>query len=251
MFKALEIAASGMASEQVAMNTVANNMANTNTVGFKSSQVRFEELLSSQESDGTLSATGVGVAGTQRDLSQGALTATGQTWDLAISGSGYFPVIDANGREAYTRAGSFHVDSEGHIVNPNGLALAAGITVPTGAQNVQVGQDGTVQALLPGNSQSVVLGKIDLVGFADEQGLTDRGNGLFDQNDASGPPLRQGAASNALQLGSIQQGALEGSNVNMVQEMVDMINTQRAYETGAKVITAADEMLGYANSLRR
>ena len=251
MFRALEIAASGMAGEQVAMNTVANNLANVNTTAFKSSQTRFEELLSVENADGTWAPQGVQVSANETNATQGTLQATGNTWDLGISGQGYFPLTNASGQEVYTRAGNFSVNAEGQVVNANGLPLAGGITVPTGTQSVQVGLDGTVTAIPAGSTQTVTLGKIELVNFANVQGLQDDGQGIYEATAASGPALRQESSTLALGLGSVIQGSLETSNVNMVQEMVNMINTQRAYETGAKTITAADQMLGYANSLVR
>jgi flagellar basal-body rod protein FlgG len=254
MFRALEIAASGMAGEQTAMNTIANNMANANTPAFKDSQVRFEEMLSVEGASGTWDGQGVRVAANQRDTTQGALQATGQTWDMAINGAGYFPLMDPNGQQVYTRSGSFNVNAEGQLVNLSGNVLAGGISVPTGTTNVAIAADGTITGYPPSSSQSgqpVTLGKINLVTFANEQGLTDQGGGVFAATDASGPALTQEASAVPLGLGGIVQGSLESSNVNMVTEMVNLISTQRAYETGAKVITAADEMLGYVNGLVR
>jgi flagellar basal-body rod protein FlgG len=186
-----------------------------------------------------------------RDLVQGNIQNTGKTWDLALNGPGYFPLLDGAGKEVYTRAGNFRVDSEGRLVHKSGLLVAGGISVPNGTQNIHVAEDGTVTGNPPGSDRSVALGRIEVVGFADEGGLAARGQGVFDATDSSGPALRQSSSSGELGLGTIQQGALESSNVDKVQAMVDLINTQRAYETASKVITAADDMLGYANNLRR
>jgi flagellar basal-body rod protein FlgG len=238
-----------MASEQVAMNTVANNLANVNTTGFKASEVQFEELINTQNANGSWSPQGVQVASTEMNNTQGTIQQTGNTWDLAINGAGYFPLTNTSGQEVYSRVGSFNVNAQGQIVNPNGLVLAGGITVPQGEQNIQIGQDGTIYGTPPNSAQPVALGQIQLVGFANPQGLTDQGQGVYAASTASGPALRQTGSSTSIGLGAIEQGSLETSNVNMVQEMVNMISTQRAYESGAKVITAADQMLGYANNL--
>jgi flagellar basal-body rod protein FlgG len=250
MFRALEIAASGMAGQQFSMDTVANNLANASTTGFKSGTAEFQELVG-QVDGGTYIGQGARIAGSNRDLSQGAVQTTGQPLDLAINGSGYFPLVDPSGKEVYSRAGSFHLDADGRVVHESGDLLAGNLTIPQGAQGLTIGTDGTVSATVPGNSQPVVLGKIGLVGFSNEEGLLAQGQSVFSATDNSGPALRQENSALPLGLGSIQQGALEGSNVNMIDQMVSMINTQRAYETGAKVIQAADEMLGYANNMRR
>ena len=250
MFRALEIAASGMAGQQFAMDTVANNLANANTTGFKSGSAQFEELVG-QVDGGNYIGQGSRIAGSNRDASQGAIQTTGQPLDLAINGNGYFPLVDPSGKEVYSRAGAFHMDADGRVVHQSGFLLAGNLSIPQGASGLSIADDGTVSATVPGNSLPVALGKIDLVGFANEQGLEAQGQSVFATTDNSGPALRQENSALPLGLGSIQQGALEGSNVNMIDQMVSMINTQRAYETGAMVITAADEMLGYANNLRR
>ncbi len=251
MFRAMEIAASGMATEQTAMNTLADNLANVDTTGFKAGQVQFESLVDTQTPDGVELPEGVQVAASYDDQSQGVIQQTGNPLDLAVNGAGYFPLIGPNGTQLYTRAGSFTLNAQGQIVNPNGLVLAGGITVPMGEQNITVEADGTVLGTPPGSSTPVPLGQIQLAGFANPDGLNDEGQGVFAPTVASGPALTQSSASDNLGLGSIQQGALESSNVNMVQEMVDLISTQRAYESAAKVVATADTMLGYANGLVR
>jgi flagellar basal-body rod protein FlgG len=250
MFRALEIAASGMAGQQFAMDSVANNLANVNTPGFKAQSARFEELVTQEGPDGWV-GQGARISGNAHDNSQGAVQVTGQPLDLAIQGNGYFPLMDGSGKEVYTRAGNFHLDAEGRIVHQSGDLLAGGVSVPQGTQGIMIAGDGTVTGTVPGNTLPVALGKVDLVGFANDQGLLGQGQGVFSSTDASGPALRQENSALPLGLGSIQQGSLEASNVNMIDQMVSLISTQRAYETGAKLITAADEMLGYANNLRR
>jgi flagellar basal-body rod protein FlgG len=250
MFRALEIAASGMAGQQFAMDTVANNLANVSTPGFKSQSAQFEEMVT-QDSVNGMVGQGSRVSGSESDLSQGAIQSTGQPLDLAIQGNGYFPLVDPSGKEVYTRSGSFHLDAEGRIVHSSGLLLGGGISVPQGTTTLQIGTDGTVAGTVPGNLVPVTLGKVEVVGFANPQGLLAQGQSIFTSTDSSGPALRQENSALPLGLGTVNQGSLEGSNVNMIDQMVSMISTQRAYETGAKVISAADEMLGYANGLRR
>lgn len=255
---ALHVARTGLDAQNMKMQVIANNLANVNTTGFKKDRANFETLAYQQivaagaQSDaenqyavGLSLGSGVQMAGTARIDTQGSLTTTGNALDLAIEGQGYFQVAMADGTTAYTRSGNFNLSSEGVIVTADGLPLQPQIQVPEGATGLTIGADGTVSATLSGEAESTELGKVETARFVNPAGLMALGNNLYQQTAASGQP--QAGAAAAEGRGPIRQGALEGSNVNVVEELVDMIETQRAYEVNSKMISATDEMLQYAN----
>jgi len=258
MPSALNIARSGLEALDARLRTISNNLANANTIGFKRDRAAFETLLyqtsrpggALQGADarfgmGLSTGAGVRVAGTERVHSQGGFTITGNALDLAIDGEGLFEVMLPDGRAAFTRAGALTRNAEGLIVTPQGYPVAPGLQIPEGATGVTVGSDGTVSAQLPGEPVPNQLGQITLTAFINPAGLEPIGENLFLESASSGPPLPGVAATNGL--GRIRQGSLESSNVSTVQELVDMIETQRAYEISSKVISAADEMMCYVN----
>jgi flagellar basal-body rod protein FlgG len=194
---------------------------------------------------GLSTGAGVRLAGNERVHAQGGFTITDNALDLAIDGEGLFEVTLPDGRAAYTRAGAFTRDAEGRIVTPQGYPLAPGLQIPEGATSITVGADGTVSAQLPGETNPTDIGRITIAAFINPAGLEPQGENLFLESAASGAPQAGNAGENGL--GRIRQGSLEGSNVSAVQELVDMIETQRAYEINSKVISAADEMMRYVN----
>jgi flagellar basal-body rod protein FlgG len=246
-------AATGMLAQQTSMDSIANNLANVNTQGFKRGRTSFQDLLYRQLSpkeaakQGSEVGTGTRVGAIQTQFEQGALQTTGQPLDLALEGDGFFEVSRPDGTKAYTRAGNFTTNAAGVIVTQGGDVVSPKITVPANAQNLSIGADGTVSATIDGKAQS--LGQIKVATFPNEAGLESVGSSLYAPSANSGAVrLVNPGASGA---GAVRQGELEGSNVNAVDEMVGMVSTQRAYEAVSKVVSAADEMLGMANSLRR
>jgi flagellar basal-body rod protein FlgG len=258
MPSALHIARSGLDALDAKLRTISNNLANANTVGFKRDRAAFETLLyqtvrpagapagaDSRFGMGLSTGAGVRLAGNERVHAQGGFTTTDNALDLAIDGEGLFEVTLPDGRAAYTRAGAFTRDGEGRIVSPQGHPLAPGLQIPENASGIAIGADGTVSAILPGDTAPTELGRLTLAGFINPAGLEPIGESLFLESAASGAPQQGNAAEDGL--GRIRQGALEASNVSAVQELVDMIETQRAYEVNSKVISAADEMMRYVN----
>ncbi len=256
MTSSLQIARSGLDALDQRMRTISNNLANVNTTGFKRDRAAFASLMyqdprqagtpsggDSQYATGLGTGTGVRVAGTERIHTQGALTQTGNALDLAIEGEGFFAVILPDGRPGYSRDGSFKLSATGEMVTNNGLKLAQTITIPDGAQSVTIAPDGTVSAVLQGQATPVEAGQIQISRFINPAGLEPRGDNIYVETAASG--TAQTGVAGLEGAGSIRQGSLEGSNVSTVQELVDMIETQRAYEVNAKVIKAADEMAQY------
>lgn len=255
---ALHVARTGLDAQNHKMQVIANNLANVNTTGFKKDRANFETLAYQQimaagtQSDsqnqyavGLSLGSGVQMTGTARIDTQGSLTTTGNALDLAIEGQGYFQVQTADGNAAYTRAGNFNLSNEGVIVTADGLPLQPQIQVPEGASSLTIGTDGTVSATLAGETGPTELGKIEIASFVNSAGLQALGNNLYQETAASGQAQVGAAGSEGR--GPLRQGALEGSNVNTVEELVDMIETQRAYEVNSKMISATDEMLQYAN----
>jgi flagellar basal-body rod protein FlgG len=255
---ALHVARTGLDSQSARMRVIANNLANVNTTGFKRDRAEFETLAyqtmtapgapSSAENRyavGLSLGSGVQMTGTARVNIQGALSATDNPLDVAIEGEGFFQVARPDGTTGYTRAGNFSLSAEGKIVTSDGLALQPEISVPEGATSVTIGADGTVSAQLAGETAPTELGKIELARFVNPSGLAALGGNLFAETAASGTPQVGTAGLDGR--GSLRQGSLEGSNVNVVQELVDMIETQRAYEVNSKMISATDEMLRNAN----
>jgi flagellar basal-body rod protein FlgG len=263
MIRAIWTAATGMAAQQLNIDTIAHNLANVNTNAFKRSRAEFADLLYQiQRMPGTNASTvgiypvGMQVGGGVRPTTvakewvQGNLRQTGNELDVAIDGPGFFQVTRPDGTIMYTRNGSFKRDNVGNLVTGDGDLLTPVITIPSGALKVDIGQDGTVSVLLPGVTQASQVGQIQLVRFDNPSGLIAMGNNLFLESFASGPPI-QGTPGFSTGFGLIQQGYLESSNVNLAEEMVAMIIAQRSYEINAKVVQAVDELLGIANNLRR
>jgi flagellar basal-body rod protein FlgG len=255
---ALHVARTGLDAQNTKMRVIANNLANVNTTGFKKDRADFETLAYQQivqagaNSDsqnkfatGLNLGSGVTLQGTSKMNTQGTLQETGNALDMAIEGSGYFQVQQADGTIAYTRAGNFSVTAEGTVVTSDGLQLIPQITVPQGATAVTVGNDGTVSATLQGESEASQLGQVELASFMNPAGLQSVGGNLLVETAASGTP--QVGTAGLEGRGLIRSGNLETSNVNIVEELVDMIETQRAYEVNSKMIKATDEMLQYAN----
>lgn len=255
---ALHVARTGLDAQNTKMRVIANNLANVNTTGFKRDRADFETLAYQQmiaagaNSDsenkfatGLNLGSGVSLQGTSKINTQGTLTQTGNSLDMAIEGSGFFQVQRPDGSIAYTRAGNFSVTAEGTVVTSDGLPLIPQVTVPEGATSVTVGNDGTVSATLQGEATPTQLGQIELATFMNASGLSAIGGNLLVESAASGTP--QVGVAGLEGRGSIRSGSLETSNVNVVEELVDMIETQRAYEVNSKMIKATDEMLQYVN----
>ena len=254
MTQSLWIAKTGLEAQQNRLNTISNNLANVNTTGFKRGRAMFEDLLyqnvrqaggqTSQDTQlpsGLQVGTGVRTVATQKLHTQGGLLQTENGLDLAVQGRGFFQILQPNGTVAYTRNGEFQTDSTGSMVTSSGYKLQPEINIPADAQSVTIGADGVVTATLKGNPQPTQLGIIQLADFVNASGLQPVGENLFIETAASGAP--QAAAPTQGGLGSLVQGALEGSNVNVVEELVSMIETQRAYEMNSKAISTTDQML--------
>jgi flagellar basal-body rod protein FlgG len=254
MIRALSAAASGLEAQQSKIENIANDLANVNTDGYKRTSTEFHDLMyetvkapgaslgaSSQSPVGIQMGMGVKVGASHKNFDPGPAKITDNPYDFMINGPGFFPVQTPQGETAYTRTGAFHLDSQGILQLSNGSKLIPQITVPANALNVVVTPAGEVRAQLPGTGETV-LGQLQLVSFQNNQGLLAMGEGLYKSSLASGGPVQ--AIPGEAGFGLIQQGALEGSNVNVANSMVDMITTQRAYEMGTKVMGVADQMLG-------
>jgi flagellar basal-body rod protein FlgG len=254
MIRSLWIAKSGMEGQQTKLDAISNNLANVGTNGFKRGGIVFEDLMyqnlrpagsatsdQSQLPTGLQVGLGVRAAASTRNFAQGTLQSTGNDLDVAIQGSGFFQVQMPDGTTAYTRDGSFQRDAAGQIVTNAGYVLQPGLTVPGTALSVIVGQDGTVQAMIPGQVAPQTLGQIQLASFVNPGGLESRGGNLYGETAASG--TANAAAPGSSGHGSLKQGFVEGSNVNVVEELVSMIATQRAYELNSKAIQTSDQML--------
>lgn len=259
MDEALWIAKTGLEAQQTRMAVTANNLANVNTTGFKQSRAVFEDLLYQNESQvgaqsseetqlpsGLNVGTGVRVVATEKIFTQGNVVQTGNNLDMAIQGRGFFQILMPDGSLGYTRDGTFQLNSDGQIVTSTGYLLQPGITIPEGAKSVTIGSDGTVSVLVAGDSTPSQLGSVQLTDFVNPAGLQPVGKNLFLESAASGAPQTGTAGLDGL--GTLTQGSLETSNVNTVQELVNMIETQRAYEMNSKAISTAERMLEYANN---
>jgi flagellar basal-body rod protein FlgG len=262
MIRALYTAASGMNAQQSNIDNVAHNLANVNTVGFKKSRLEFEDLVyqeirvaGSSASAATEAPIGLEIGlgtkavATARNFSAGNLRATGAPFDLAIEGQGFFKITLPDGTTGYTRAGAFHLDGQGLIVTSEGYALEPQISIPANATSVSVSKDGIVSASVAGTTETQQLGTIEIATFANPGGLRPLGGNLFAPTTASGEEA--GGTPGADGRGTLTQGFLEDSNVSVVEEMVNMIIGQRAYEANSRVVKAADEMLSQVNSLVR
>jgi flagellar basal-body rod protein FlgG len=260
MMRALFSAATGMQSQQLNIDVIANNLANVNTDGFKKSRADFQDLLyqtlrapGSAETTSTQSPTGIQVglgtrpAAVQRVFLQGGFTQTGNPLDLAVEGDGFFQVTLQNGDTAYTRAGSLKLDNQSRVVTSDGDPLEPAITVPITAEHVSVGQDGIVTVTLPGQSAPSQIGQIQTVRFPNPAGLRALGRNLSAETDSSGTPQVGTPGSDGR--GTILQGFLEQSNVSVVEELIALIVGQRAYEITSRAINAADEMLRVTNGI--
>jgi flagellar basal-body rod protein FlgG len=258
MSRALYTAATGMQVQQQNVDNIANNLANASTVGFKRTRLEFQDLLYQNMRTPGASATssteipvglqiglGARAISSERIFLQGDFRQTENPLDLVIEGSGFFQVRQASGEMAYTRAGSFHLNSQGQIVTASGETLEPGITIPREATSINIGTDGTVSITTPGTVNTQNVGQIQLSTFSNPAGLEAMGRNLFRETSASGQASTASPDSNGL--GRINQGFIENSNVNVVEELVNMISAQRAYETNSKVISAADQMLGTIN----
>ena len=254
MMKALNTAATGMAAQQTALDVTANNLANVNTSGFHRSRAEFQDLIyqtirapggtngaGQQLPTGLQLGHGVRTVATSQVHVQGSLLQTGNSLDVAIEGNGFIQVTQPNGEIAYTRAGNLKTDSEGRLVTVDGYAVEPSITIPPDATSVTITPDGTVSVMQPGQTSTQQVGELTLAGFANPAGLIAMGRNLFVASDASGQPVQ--ARPGEQGLGTLAQGFLEGSNVEVVNEMIDLISSQLAYEVNQRVITTADEML--------
>lgn len=261
MIRALSTAATGMDAQQTKLDVTANNLANVSTPGFKKSRAEFQDLMyqtvkapgaataqGAKTPNGLQVGLGVRTAGTQRMHSQGSLRQTGNSLDVAIEGRGFFAVNLPSGGIGYTRDGSFKLDAEGRMVTTDGYRLSQEISVPPDAQSVAIGSDGTVTAIVAGSSEPTELGRIELATFANPSGLVSQGRNLFTASAASGTAVT--GAPGTAGIGSLSQGSLELSNVKVVEEMIDLITGQRAYEVSSRVIKAGDEMLQHTANLR-
>jgi flagellar basal-body rod protein FlgG len=261
MFRSLYTAASGMTAQQTNLDNVANNLSNANTAGFRKRRVQFEDLVyqnmvtpGAAATQQTVSAglqigLGTRAAATEILQSQGDFQQTGNSLDLAIQGLGYFQVLMMpSGQIGYTRSGSFHLDSSGNIVTSDGNALQPSITIPADATTVTVGADGTVSVTLPNQTQSQQIGQIQLATFPNPGGLNSIGSNLMLPTSSSGDAIT-GNAGGAEGLGTLVQGSLEQSNVNTVEEFIQMILAQRSYEANSQVAKAADQMFQEVNQL--
>ncbi len=262
MMRALWSAASGMMAQELNVDTIANNLANVNTTGFKRQRVEFQDLMyetvraaGSAAAEGVEIPTGIQVglgsrtAATRKLFAQGTFQETGNPLDMVIEGNGFFQVLMPSGEVAYTRAGAFKLDSEGNVVTADGFPLEPPLVVPADAAAISVGSDGTVMATTAGSSEPQSIGQIQLARFANPAGLSNLGHSLLGATAASGEAVTGAPGIDGL--GSISQGMLEMSNVRVVEEMVNMITAQRAYEANSQAIRIADQMLEIANNTRR
>jgi flagellar basal-body rod protein FlgG len=254
MMRSLWISKTGMEAQQTQLDHISNNLANSGTNGYKRSHAVFEDLMyqtlrqsGANSSEQTQLPTGLQVGlgtravATSRQFSQGGLQQTTNPLDVAVKGQGFFQIQMPDGTTGYTRDGSFQVDAQGQLVTNNGYVLQPGIVVPAQAQSVTIGGDGTVTVTLPGQSGAQTIGQIQLANFANPAGLDPKGQNLYAETAASGTPTSGAPQSNGL--GSLAQGFVETSNVNVVEELVSMIQTQRAYELNSKAIQTSDQML--------
>ncbi|HEX7520326.1 MAG TPA: flagellar basal-body rod protein FlgG [Candidatus Deferrimicrobium sp.] len=262
MIRSLYTAATGMEAQRLNIDVVANNLANVNTTGFKRSRADFQDLLYQDEKTAGAAAAeglqipsgiqvGLGVrpVAVQKIFAQGDFASTGNPLDLVIEGGGFFQVPKPDGELAYTRAGSFKLNSDGRIVTSDGYPLEPTITIPTNTTSITVGTDGKITVTQPGNNTPTEVGRITLARFSNPAGLKSVGRNLYTPTDSSGEAITGNPGTDGM--GTIGQGFLELSNVNVVEEMVNMIASQRAYEINSKAVQASDEMLQVINNLKR
>lgn len=256
---ALHVARTGLEAQDARMRVIANNLANIGTTGFKRDRVDFatlayqEQRAAGQASTGQTAfavglnlGTGVQIQGTSRIGTQGTLNPTGNTLDIALDGDGFFEVeLPGGGQPGFTRAGNFTLSNDGTLVTSQGYALQPPVQIPAGAQSITIAPDGTVSAVTPGNAEATLIGQLSVVTFVNPNGLRNIGDNFLVETAASGPAEAGFAGENGR--GQIRQGMLEASNVNVVEELVEMIETQRAYEINSKMVSAVDDMLRNAN----
>lgn len=256
MNPALWISKTGLAAQDAKMSAISNNLANVNTTGFKRDRVMFDDLFYQTQRapgaqldqnnvapTGIQYGTGVKIVGTQKEFSVGSMQITKQQMDVAITGQGFFQVETPDGDIAYTRAGNLQLNADGVVTNAAGLPLEPAIELPANTKELSIAKDGTVSATVGGETDPVELGQITLVNFVNPAGLEAVGGNLYRETAASGEAVEGVPGEDAL--GQLEQGTLEGSNVQVVEEMVDMITVQRAYEMNAKMVSAADDMLKF------
>jgi len=261
MIRALSTSATGMNALQTKLDVTANNVANSQTAGFKKGRAEFEDLMyqtlrapganagaNNRAGTGLQVGLGVKVAGTSVSMQEGDLTQTGNAYDVAINGRGFFVLSDPEGNPVYTRNGSFHMDAEGRLVNAQGYGLASEIVIPPDATSVTIGNDGIVTASTATEAEPIEIGQIEVANFANPAGLQAMGKTLFKETAASGTPIVGIPGQEGT--GHLEQGMIEGSNVKVVEEMIDLISGQRAYEVNSRVVQAADEMLQQTANLR-
>lgn len=254
MIRSLWISKTGLDAQQTQMDVISNNLANVSTSGFKRSRAVFEDLLyqtlrqpgsqTSQQTQlpsGLQLGTGVRPVATERIFTQGNLQQTSNDKDVAIQGTGFFQVLMPDGTTAYTRDGSFQIDGQGQMVTSSGFAIQPAITIPANAQSVTVGRDGTISVVQSGSATPVQVGTLQLATFVNPAGLQAKGENLYAETSASGSASTNTPGTNGA--GTLSQGYVETSNVNVVEELVNMIQTQRAYEINSKAITTSDQML--------
>ncbi|MBV1915493.1 MAG: flagellar basal-body rod protein FlgG [Pseudomonadales bacterium] len=255
---ALWVAKTGLTAQDASLRTISNNLANVATVGFKKDRAVFQDLFyqidrqpgaqssqSTQLPSGLQLGTGVKTVGTQKLFTNGTLQVTGESLDVAINGRGFFQVVSPDGELNYTRDGQFHLDPDGQLVTANGYVLEPAIAIPADTQTVTIGEDGIVTVVQADNSAPSQIGTIQIADFVNPAGLQAQGQNLFVETAASGSAIV--GTPGLTGFGGLKQGALENSNVNVVEELVSMISTQRAYEINSKVISTADQMLQYVN----
>jgi flagellar basal-body rod protein FlgG len=261
MFRSLYTAASGMTAQQMNLDNIANNLANSSTSGFRSRRIQFQDMIyqnmvtpGAAATQQTTVAAGLQIGlGSRPGVSevvqtQGEFSSTGNPLDLSIQGAGFFQVKMPDGQIGYTRSGSFQMDSQGNVVTADGNPLEPALTIPSTAQSVTIGSDGTVSVTLPNQTAAQQIGTVQLAMFANPGGLNSVGNNILLPTTASGDAI-VGTPGGAEGLGTIQQGMLEQSNVNVVDEFIQMIVAQRAYESNSRVVQAADQMLQQLNSV--
>ena len=262
MIRGLYTAASGMMAQQQNIDVISNNIANVNTYGFKQDRAEFQDLVyqslnytAGATSDSTNNPTGIDtglgvrVAGIQKNFLQGNLNATGNTYDMSIQGDGFFQITTPSGDTAYSRNGAFKLDSEGTIVTGQGYALEPEITIPSELVDISIAQDGTVTGQDASSGETTTLGQITLVNFINPSGLSPQGDNLYLATDVSGDPIEGIPGEEGI--GTLQQGMIEGSNVQLVTEMVNLITAQRGYEANSKAINTTDSMLQTVNALKQ
>ncbi len=261
MIRALHTAATGLDAQQLEIDNITNNLANVNTTGFKRARAEFQDLLyenltapgtvdaaGTETPTGTQIGHGVRTVAIRRFFGQGPVRNTGNPLDVTIDGDGFFQVTRPEGDIAYTRAGAFSLSSQGQLVTADGIPIEPSIQIPPDASDVTISADGTVSAMQPGQTTPTQLGQLTLARFANPPGLQAIGGNLFLETAASGAPTTGNPSSDGL--GKLEQGFLEGSNVNVAEELVSMIVAQRAYEINSRTVRVADEMMQLANNMR-